>query len=286
MGNLADVFIVRLKREYQEPQINALLPLIPQQYHQMFSVLWDHFHSLSEILDSESIPLIDTMEYGPTCGNVSFTHRYRGECLQQILRRQFFGTLLIIQNVYSPDKRNMFHVLREGEALDIRAYTKWYSDRTESGKPKWQLAFPVEDMITEQDWRSNTREDEAFRDGVLKDLVAKGYQVYTADGDQPWKGEPTMAEEQDHSEKSNEHARDVVKAFSNWVNGMGHENAAFVEAVMKEHRTLQQQMFEVMLSCIAAWANQEHYDARNEYTIKKCREVMTLFPDGTRVPFI
>lgn len=95
-----------------------------------------------------------------------------------------------------------------------------------------------------------------------------------------------MPEERDYWEKSNEQAREVVKAFSAWVNGMGHKNAAFVEAVMQEHRTLQQQMFEVMLACIEAWAKQEHYDARNEYTIKKCREVMTLFPDGTRVPFI
>lgn len=95
-----------------------------------------------------------------------------------------------------------------------------------------------------------------------------------------------MAEEQDHWERSNEQARDVVTAFSNWVNGMGHENAVFVEAVMKEHRTLQQQIFEVMLACMAAWAKQEHYDLRNEYTVVKCREIMNLFPYGTRVPFI
>ena len=181
MGNLADVFIVRLKPEYQEPQINALLPLIPQQYHQMFSVLWDHFHSLSEILDSENLPLIDTLDYGPNCGNVSFTHRYRDECLQQILRRQFFDTLLIIQNVYSPDKRNVIHILREGEALDIRAYPTWFSDRTESGKPKWQLAFPVEDMISEQEWGNAKPADESFRDIAKKDLEAKGFQVNTED---------------------------------------------------------------------------------------------------------
>ena len=95
-----------------------------------------------------------------------------------------------------------------------------------------------------------------------------------------------MPEERDYWEKSNEQAREVVKAFSAWVNCMGHDNQPFVDAIMSEHRTLQQQMFEVMLACIEAWAKQEHFDARNEYTIKKCREIMTLFPDGTRVPFI
>ncbi len=90
----------------------------------------------------------------------------------------------------------------------------------------------------------------------------------------------------DWQQESNEQAREVVRQFSHFVNGMGHDNQPFVEAVMAEHRTLQQQMFEVMLACIDAWAKQEHYDARNEYTIKKCREIMAVFPDGTRVPFI
>lgn len=181
MGNLADVFVVRLKPEYREQQINTLLPLIPQQYHQMFSVLWDHFHSLNEILDSGNLSIIDSLDYGPNCGNVSFTHRYRGECLQQILRRQFFDTLLIMQNVYSPNKRNVFHVLREGEALDIRAYPKWYSNRTETGNPKWHLAFPVEDMVSEQEWENHKPEDETFRDSVRKDLEARGFQVHLSE---------------------------------------------------------------------------------------------------------
>lgn len=181
MGNLADVFVVRLKPEYQGVQLDVLLTLIPNQYHQMFCVLWDHFHNLNEILDSSNMPMIDTLDYGPECVDISFTHRYRGECLQQILRRQFFDTLLIIQNVYSPDKRNVFHVLREGEALDIRAYPKWYSNRTEDGKPKWQLAFPVEDMISEREWENAKPADETFRDISKKDLEEKGFQVHTED---------------------------------------------------------------------------------------------------------
>lgn len=95
-----------------------------------------------------------------------------------------------------------------------------------------------------------------------------------------------MAKERNYQEESNEKARAVVRDFSDWVNGMGHRNEAFVEAVMREHRTLQQQIFEVMLACIAEWAKQEHYDARNEYTVLKCREIIQLFPGGSRVPFI
>ncbi len=87
-------------------------------------------------------------------------------------------------------------------------------------------------------------------------------------------------------QESNEQAREVVKAFSAWVNCMGHDNHPFVEAVMQEHRTLQQQMFEVMLACIDAWAKQEHFDARNEFTVSKCREIIEHFPAGAHTPFI
>ncbi|MCK5863344.1 MAG: hypothetical protein KAH38_12720 [Candidatus Hydrogenedentes bacterium] len=92
--------------------------------------------------------------------------------------------------------------------------------------------------------------------------------------------------ERDYQEESNEQAREVVGEFSNWVNGMGHNNNTFVHAVMSGHRTLQQQMFEVMLACVAEWAKQDHYDARNEFTILKCREIMEHFPGGARTPFI
>ena len=95
-----------------------------------------------------------------------------------------------------------------------------------------------------------------------------------------------MAEQRDCREESDDKARAAVQAFSDWVNGMGHQNKAFVQAVMQEHRTLQQQMFEVMLACIDAWAKTEHYDLRNEFAALKSREIMALFPGGPHVPFI
>lgn len=95
-----------------------------------------------------------------------------------------------------------------------------------------------------------------------------------------------MSDQPDYRQQSNEKAREVVRAFSLWVNGMGHNNKAFVDAVMQEHRTLQQSMFEVMLACMDAWAKTEHYDARNEFTVQKSRKIMALFPGGPRAPFI
>lgn len=94
------------------------------------------------------------------------------------------------------------------------------------------------------------------------------------------------AQHRDYATESDENAHAVVREFSNWVNGMGHDNHAFVQAVMLEHRTIQQQMFEVMLSCMQAWSQAQQYDLRNEFTVMKSREIMTLLPGGPRTPFI
>jgi hypothetical protein len=95
-----------------------------------------------------------------------------------------------------------------------------------------------------------------------------------------------MATQRDWKQESAEKAQAIVRDLSDWVNGMGHDNRVFVEALIREHRTLQQQIFELMLACIDAWAKEEHFDLRNEFTVKKCREIMNLFPGGPAVPFI
>ena len=89
-----------------------------------------------------------------------------------------------------------------------------------------------------------------------------------------------------HNDTSAEVAQRIVRDLSNWVNAMGHDNRVFAKAIMLEHRTLQQQMFETMLYCIDSWSKTAHHDGRNEFAVTKSREIMTLFPGGTRVPFI
>jgi hypothetical protein len=99
-------------------------------------------------------------------------------------------------------------------------------------------------------------------------------------------GKPTYMVKSDYQQQSYEQAKAIVHDFSKWVNAMGHDNRVFAEAMMLEHRTLQQQMFETMLCCIDAWSKVAHHDARNEFAVMKSREIMALFPGGTRVPFI
>lgn len=89
-----------------------------------------------------------------------------------------------------------------------------------------------------------------------------------------------------HQRQSEDSAKQIVQDWSNWVNAMAHDNQVFAEALMLEHRTLQQQMFGTMLCCIDAWAKSTHYDLRNQCAVTKSREIMELFPDGIRVPFV
>jgi len=95
-----------------------------------------------------------------------------------------------------------------------------------------------------------------------------------------------LAEQPNHRQQSDERAREIVQELSKWVNDFGHHNSAFAATLMDQHRTLQQQVFKVMLACIEAWAQTDQYDLRNEFTVKKSREIMELLPGGASVPLI
>lgn len=60
----------------------------------------------------------------------------------------------------------------------------------------------------------------------------------------------------------------------------------FVDRVMREHRTIQQSIFSLFLRTIEGWSKQERFDARNEFTVEKSKEIMELFPCGSGTPYI
>jgi len=71
-------------------------------------------------------------------------------------------------------------------------------------------------------------------------------------------------------------AEEVVEALSRFANTMNLDGNAFVAALMREHRTLQQSIFGLMLASIEAWAElpENRYDARNAFTVGRCREIV------------
>ncbi len=83
-----------------------------------------------------------------------------------------------------------------------------------------------------------------------------------------------------------ERAKEAATALANFVNDMGHSPDAFAGQMMQEHRTLQQQVFQLMATCIERWATTEYYDLRNEDTIKICKQLAPILKAEGKVRFI
>ncbi len=71
-------------------------------------------------------------------------------------------------------------------------------------------------------------------------------------------------------------ARKLALDLLDFVNSADKTQVAhFVEETLKGHRTLQQRMFSLLTYLVQAWAAlpETHHDARNEYTVKKSKEI-------------
>lgn len=75
---------------------------------------------------------------------IKFSSRYRGECLQQVLRKTFYNTLMIIQDDFNQDKCNQFIVVMS------------------------------DSVITEAQWEKDIPEDQAFLRKSILSLVKSG----------------------------------------------------------------------------------------------------------------
>ena len=80
--------------------------------------------------------------------------------------------------------------------------------------------------------------------------------------------------------------QELVNALAKFANVMSADKEGFAKAVLKEHPTIQQNMFGLFLKTIEAWSNKNHFDLRNEYTVTKSKEIMTLLEGSSYTPFI
>lgn len=101
------------------------------------------------------------------------------------------------------------------------------------------------------------------------------------------------AEGQSWSSFYAEKTKELTDDLSRWLNSYtgDEQREQFVEAVMSDHRTLQQStMREVVLPLLQAWAaayarGEYHYDLRNEWTCKFAFDLLRLYTaDGGWVP--
>lgn len=75
---------------------------------------------------------------------------------------------------------------------------------------------------------------------------------------------------------------DLANELSKFVNCFhNREEKRFVDEVTTDHRTLQQNTFNLICVLIQEWASRAdngNYDARNEYTVKTCKEILEKVP--------
>ena len=83
-------------------------------------------------------------------------------------------------------------------------------------------------------------------------------------------------------------ARDSAERILSDLNNMGFDRNHFADAVVHEHRTLQQSLFRLFMDVVERWAEmdtRELYDLRNEHTVRMSKKILEI--DGiTAVPYI
>ena len=78
--------------------------------------------------------------------------------------------------------------------------------------------------------------------------------------------------------------QDVAKLVSNLMNNMNsqYDEDLFVNEILCEHRTIQQQIGKLMLRMIVAWGDNGRsgrYDARNEMICKVSEKLLTILEE-------
>ncbi len=158
-----DLFLVKLKNHYEEIDLEKLLMEIPNDYHLMFSELWNEFQSLEEMIDDKNFYLCFFISKKLEKNNIIYYHPHREECLQSIILDKFFEKLIIIQNIYNNKDHNIIIVLNNESTINIGVQNKEEdSEKSLLGineiqftKNNFTILANSEDIITYEEWANN-----------------------------------------------------------------------------------------------------------------------------------
>jgi len=79
----------------------------------------------------------------------------------------------------------------------------------------------------------------------------------------------------------------MAEELAQFVNGASRsEKEAFVNQMLREHRTLQQSTMALMMKLIEGWALTENYDGRNENTGLLSKKILLSLKEGYYLPLI
>lgn len=132
MGNLVDTFVLAPKSNWIEAldciddeNLNLILRAVPQKYRMMLRALLVRYGTLDAIMENRdhvhALRVFEAAEPFET-DEIKFTDRNRGECLQQIIRKTFYDTLMIVEDDNNPDKYNYFICLRSNQVISVQLY--------------------------------------------------------------------------------------------------------------------------------------------------------------------
>ena len=159
MGNLVDTFIITPKTNwvdkitYVKLYLDDIIIELPNRYKKMMKDIvegCEYYCSMNTIMDPNSVEL-DMIHQVLVDNKYSFhkyNHRYRGDCLKQVLRKKFYDTLMIIENDYNSSKNNRFVIVSSHK------------------------------IISEENWLSRDNSEGKFSKESDKVFESKGYRVY------------------------------------------------------------------------------------------------------------
>jgi len=81
-------------------------------------------------------------------------------------------------------------------------------------------------------------------------------------------------------------AAKAANALTDYVNVLGRSYGAFVNAILRSHRTLQQNVMRVFIQLCKAWSEERSYDARNADTIALAKRIIEAVEDEVYLPHI
>ena len=139
MGNLVDTFVIAPKFEWLEAldspegeNLTLILKAVPEKYRMMLRALLVRYASLDAIMENRdhvhALRVFEAAEPFET-DSIKFTDRNRGECLQQVIRKVFYDTLMIAEDDNNPDKYNYFICLRSNLIISERQYESGPSEK-------------------------------------------------------------------------------------------------------------------------------------------------------------
>ena len=80
--------------------------------------------------------------------------------------------------------------------------------------------------------------------------------------------------------------KELANNVSRFVNVFNPDTKEFIEAVMKDHPTLQQSTIRLCFELISAMANQNRVDDRNEKSVSTCKLIVNLCGNEMGLPYI